>query len=147
MLKYGFLENENLVEFTGSKFSFITFCTFSLQLSSLWPNGFMDNNGIKHAIYRAKDRRRPSYSRHKVSTMCFFFFHEHLRKIFHFSSGTQLRSRGFTRKRRFIVFQLFNQHRSNLPEHLTKLLKRLKHVWTPVMLVCHSKMKANSIIM
>lgn len=35
------------------------------ELSALWPNGFMDNNGIKHAIYRAKDRRRASYSRHK----------------------------------------------------------------------------------
>ncbi|KAL3513714.1 hypothetical protein ACH5RR_026431 [Cinchona calisaya] len=35
------------------------------ELTALWPNGFMDNHGIKRAICRAKDRRRSSYSRHK----------------------------------------------------------------------------------
>ncbi|GAV73768.1 HRD domain-containing protein [Cephalotus follicularis] len=35
------------------------------ELAELWPNGFMDNHGIKHAICRAKERRRALYSRHK----------------------------------------------------------------------------------
>ncbi|XP_027149280.1 ubinuclein-1-like isoform X2 [Coffea eugenioides] len=35
------------------------------ELTALWPSGFMDNHGIKRAIYRAKDRRRALYSRHK----------------------------------------------------------------------------------
>ncbi|KAL3504271.1 hypothetical protein ACH5RR_034112 [Cinchona calisaya] len=35
------------------------------ELTALWPNGFMDNHGIKHAICRAKDRRRALYSHHK----------------------------------------------------------------------------------
>lgn len=36
------------------------------QLVQLWPNGDMDNHGIKHAIFRAKERRKALYSRHKV---------------------------------------------------------------------------------
>ncbi|KAJ7965503.1 Wound-responsive family protein, putative isoform 1 [Quillaja saponaria] len=35
------------------------------ELAGLWPNGFMDNHGIKRAICRAKERRRALYSRHK----------------------------------------------------------------------------------
>ncbi|XP_061372175.1 ubinuclein-1 isoform X3 [Gastrolobium bilobum] len=35
------------------------------QLAELWPNGYMDNHGIKRAICRAKERRRALYSRHK----------------------------------------------------------------------------------
>ncbi|XP_056164310.1 ubinuclein-1 isoform X2 [Syzygium oleosum] len=35
------------------------------ELAELWPNGFMDNHGIKRAICRAKERRRALYSRHK----------------------------------------------------------------------------------
>ncbi|KAE9446522.1 hypothetical protein C3L33_21596, partial [Rhododendron williamsianum] len=31
----------------------------------LWPDGYMDNHGIKRAICRAKDRKRALYSRHK----------------------------------------------------------------------------------
>ncbi|KAJ0085047.1 hypothetical protein Patl1_08272 [Pistacia atlantica] len=36
-----------------------------VDLSHLWPNGFMDNHGIKRAICRAKERRREQYNRHK----------------------------------------------------------------------------------
>ena len=28
------------------------------QLAELWPDGWMDNNGIKHAVQRAKDRKK-----------------------------------------------------------------------------------------
>ncbi|XP_030524393.1 ubinuclein-1-like [Rhodamnia argentea] len=35
------------------------------ELAELWPNGFMDNHGIKRAICRAKERRRALYSKHK----------------------------------------------------------------------------------
>lgn len=35
------------------------------ELAGLWPNGFMDNHGIKSAICRAKDRRRERYSQNK----------------------------------------------------------------------------------
>ncbi|KAJ1397087.1 hypothetical protein SESBI_32090 [Sesbania bispinosa] len=34
------------------------------ELAGLWPNGYMDNHGIKRAICRAKERRRALYSRH-----------------------------------------------------------------------------------
>lgn len=29
-----------------------------MQLAELWPDGWMDNNGIKHAVQRAKDRKK-----------------------------------------------------------------------------------------
>ncbi|KAK4572699.1 hypothetical protein RGQ29_030932 [Quercus rubra] len=35
------------------------------ELAQLWPNGFMDNHGIKRAICRAKERRRALYTKHK----------------------------------------------------------------------------------
>uniref|UniRef100_K7LY63 Hpc2-related domain-containing protein n=1 Tax=Glycine max TaxID=3847 RepID=K7LY63_SOYBN len=35
------------------------------ELAELWPNGYMDNHGIKRAICRSKERRRALYSRHK----------------------------------------------------------------------------------
>ncbi|XP_058189744.1 ubinuclein-1-like isoform X2 [Rhododendron vialii] len=35
------------------------------ELAGLWPDGYMDNHGIKRAICRAKDRKRALYSRHK----------------------------------------------------------------------------------
>lgn len=35
------------------------------ELAGCWPNGFMDNHGIKRAICRAKDRRRASHARRK----------------------------------------------------------------------------------
>ncbi|KAL2317841.1 hypothetical protein Fmac_031717 [Flemingia macrophylla] len=35
------------------------------ELAELWPNGFMDNHGIKRAICRSKERRRALYSKHK----------------------------------------------------------------------------------
>uniref|UniRef100_A0A5B7AJ93 Putative ubinuclein-2-like isoform X1 n=1 Tax=Davidia involucrata TaxID=16924 RepID=A0A5B7AJ93_DAVIN len=35
------------------------------ELAELWPNGFMDNHGIKRAICRAKDRKRALYSWHE----------------------------------------------------------------------------------
>ncbi|GMY06662.1 ubinuclein-1-like isoform X2 [Fagus crenata] len=35
------------------------------ELAELWPNGFMDNHGIKRAVCRAKDRRRALYNKHK----------------------------------------------------------------------------------
>ncbi|KAL3845496.1 hypothetical protein ACJIZ3_002899 [Penstemon smallii] len=35
------------------------------ELASLWPNGVMDTDGVKRAIYRAKDRRRALGNRQK----------------------------------------------------------------------------------
>ncbi|KAM3305883.1 ubinuclein-1 [Capsicum chacoense] len=35
------------------------------ELAGYWPNGFMDNHGIKRAICRAKDRRRAVHARRK----------------------------------------------------------------------------------
>ncbi|KAA8538401.1 hypothetical protein F0562_028053 [Nyssa sinensis] len=35
------------------------------ELAELWPNGFMDNHGIKRAVCRAKDRKRALHSRHE----------------------------------------------------------------------------------
>lgn len=35
-----------------------------VELAELWPNGYMDNHGIKHAICRSKERRRALYSGH-----------------------------------------------------------------------------------
>ncbi|KAL2584376.1 hypothetical protein GLYMA_14G154900v4 [Glycine max] len=35
------------------------------ELAELWPNGYMDNHGIKRAICRSKERRRALYNRHK----------------------------------------------------------------------------------
>ncbi|KAK4708251.1 hypothetical protein R3W88_029176 [Solanum pinnatisectum] len=35
------------------------------ELAGCWPNGFMDNHGIKRAICRAKDRRRALHARRK----------------------------------------------------------------------------------
>uniref|UniRef100_A0A0D6RAJ7 Hpc2-related domain-containing protein n=1 Tax=Araucaria cunninghamii TaxID=56994 RepID=A0A0D6RAJ7_ARACU len=29
-----------------------------IELAELWPEGWMDNNGIKHAVYRAKERKK-----------------------------------------------------------------------------------------
>lgn len=29
-----------------------------VELADLWPEGWMDNNGIKHAVYRAKERKK-----------------------------------------------------------------------------------------
>ncbi|XP_039121062.1 ubinuclein-1-like isoform X2 [Dioscorea cayenensis subsp. rotundata] len=37
-----------------------------VELAELWPSGHMDNAGIKEAIYRSKQRRRATYTRHKV---------------------------------------------------------------------------------
>ncbi|XP_020247344.1 uncharacterized protein LOC109825053 isoform X2 [Asparagus officinalis] len=36
------------------------------ELAELWPNGYMDSNGIKDAIYRSKDRKRTRIYRDKV---------------------------------------------------------------------------------
>ncbi|XP_044475860.1 ubinuclein-1-like isoform X2 [Mangifera indica] len=36
-----------------------------VELAHLWPNGLMDNHGIKRAICRAKERRREMYNRHR----------------------------------------------------------------------------------
>ncbi|XWS23682.1 hypothetical protein CRYUN_Cryun28dG0035900 [Craigia yunnanensis] len=36
-----------------------------VELAQLWPNGMMDNHEIKHAICRAKERRRARYNRRK----------------------------------------------------------------------------------
>ncbi|KAK4273980.1 hypothetical protein QN277_017277 [Acacia crassicarpa] len=38
---------------------------FYAELARLWPNGCMDNHEIKHAISRAKERRKALYNRHK----------------------------------------------------------------------------------
>uniref|UniRef100_A0A1D1XVD4 Ubinuclein-1 n=1 Tax=Anthurium amnicola TaxID=1678845 RepID=A0A1D1XVD4_9ARAE len=35
------------------------------ELAELWPNGSMDNVGIKHAVYRAKERKRALYRQQK----------------------------------------------------------------------------------
>lgn len=37
-----------------------------LQLAELWPQGYMDNVGIKDAISRSKDRKRLLYNQQKV---------------------------------------------------------------------------------
>ncbi|KAK1276393.1 hypothetical protein QJS04_geneDACA023276 [Acorus gramineus] len=37
-----------------------------VELAELWPNGCMDNHGIKGAVYRAKERKRALYNAHKV---------------------------------------------------------------------------------
>ncbi|XP_042476922.1 ubinuclein-1 isoform X2 [Macadamia integrifolia] len=37
-----------------------------VELAELWPNGCMDNHGIKNAICRSKERKRALYNRHKV---------------------------------------------------------------------------------
>lgn len=29
-----------------------------MELADIWPEGWMDNNGIKHAVYRAKERKK-----------------------------------------------------------------------------------------
>ncbi|KAJ4966217.1 hypothetical protein NE237_018066 [Protea cynaroides] len=36
-----------------------------VELAELWPNGCMDNHGIKNAICRSKERKRALYNRHK----------------------------------------------------------------------------------
>ncbi|KAJ0972077.1 hypothetical protein J5N97_020036 [Dioscorea zingiberensis] len=37
-----------------------------VELAELWPNGYMDNFGIKEAIYRSKQRKKAMYSRYKA---------------------------------------------------------------------------------
>ncbi|XP_011022884.1 PREDICTED: uncharacterized protein LOC105124533 isoform X2 [Populus euphratica] len=37
-----------------------------VELAEMWPNGAMDNHGIKNAICRAKERRRTFYNNEKV---------------------------------------------------------------------------------
>ncbi|XP_010270287.1 PREDICTED: ubinuclein-1-like isoform X3 [Nelumbo nucifera] len=37
-----------------------------VELAELWPNGSMDNHGIKSAVCRAKERKRAMYSKHKI---------------------------------------------------------------------------------
>ncbi|KAJ0969484.1 hypothetical protein J5N97_022361 [Dioscorea zingiberensis] len=37
-----------------------------VELAELWPSGYMDNLGIKEAIYRSKERKRAMYNRHKA---------------------------------------------------------------------------------
>ncbi|KAK7301431.1 hypothetical protein RJT34_12295 [Clitoria ternatea] len=39
------------------------------ELAELWPNGYMDNHGIKRGICRAKERRRAMYGGHKDQKM------------------------------------------------------------------------------
>ncbi|XP_040944377.1 ubinuclein-1 isoform X4 [Gossypium hirsutum] len=39
---------------------------FYVELAQLWPDGMMNNHEIKHAICRAKERRRARYNRRKV---------------------------------------------------------------------------------
>ncbi|CAK7354728.1 unnamed protein product [Dovyalis caffra] len=48
-----------------------------VELAELWPNGAMDNQGIKNAIYRAKERRRKFYNNEKARTCFFFLFLQH----------------------------------------------------------------------
>lgn len=38
-----------------------------VQLAELWPNGYMDNVGIKDAIFRSKERKRAKFRRPKVA--------------------------------------------------------------------------------
>ncbi|KAA3485000.1 ubinuclein-1 isoform X1 [Gossypium australe] len=38
---------------------------FYVELAQLWPDGMMNNHEIKHAICRAKERRRARYNRRK----------------------------------------------------------------------------------
>ncbi|XP_008783317.3 LOW QUALITY PROTEIN: ubinuclein-1 [Phoenix dactylifera] len=37
-----------------------------VELAELWPHGYMDNVGIKDAIYRSKERKRALYRQNKV---------------------------------------------------------------------------------
>ncbi|XP_020092247.1 ubinuclein-1-like isoform X1 [Ananas comosus] len=37
-----------------------------VELAELWPHGYMDNVGIKDAIYRSKERKGALYRQHKV---------------------------------------------------------------------------------
>ena len=57
--------------------------TTAVQLAELWPNGSMDNNGIKSAVNKAKERRS-LHLRYKVFSFvllillhqsCWMFFH------------------------------------------------------------------------
>jgi hypothetical protein len=43
------------------------------QLAELWPQGYMDNVGIKDAISRSKDRKRLLYNQQKVITKNILF--------------------------------------------------------------------------
>lgn len=45
---------------------FINMCLSIIQLAELWPNGVMDNHGIKRAICRAKERKRAQNEKNKV---------------------------------------------------------------------------------
>jgi ubinuclein len=42
---------------------------FKFQLADIWPEGWMDNNGIKLAVYRAKERKKRL---NKVGKVCLF---------------------------------------------------------------------------
>ncbi|KAM0947332.1 hypothetical protein DsansV1_C08g0085061 [Dioscorea sansibarensis] len=37
-----------------------------VEIAELWPSGYMDNLGIKEAIYRSKERKRAMYNRQKA---------------------------------------------------------------------------------
>ncbi|KAH7663711.1 ubinuclein protein [Dioscorea alata] len=37
-----------------------------VEIADLWPSGYMDNLGIKEAIYRSKERKRAMYNRQKA---------------------------------------------------------------------------------
>lgn len=45
-----------------------------MQLAELWPAGYMDNLGIKDAVYRAKERKRANYKqKYKVCFIVIFY--------------------------------------------------------------------------
>jgi hypothetical protein len=48
------------------------------QLAELWPQGYMDNVGIKDAISRSKDRKRLLHNQQKVITINIPFPHSFL---------------------------------------------------------------------
>ena len=45
---------------------FLNFQLPCLQLAQLWPSGYMDNDGIKLGICKAKERHIALYNKHKV---------------------------------------------------------------------------------
>lgn len=50
------------------------------QLAELWPNGYMDNVGIKDAIYRARERKKAFY-RHQVQPLYTYAFEHALNRV------------------------------------------------------------------
>ena len=46
-----------------------------MQLAELWPEGWMDNNGIKAAVFRAKERKKRLSKLNKVNSLYPIYIH------------------------------------------------------------------------